>query len=366
MEVKITKETLLKGIQTVQNAVSQKSGLPILLNILFETLKDNKIRLIATDLEIGIISTINTEVQEEGAVSIPAKKISDIVKELPNEKINLSAKKNNQITIKCEKSIFKIMGLPKEEFPKVPELVDKDSLILPQKLLKAMLNMTSFAISKDETRYVLNGILFLATEKSLCLVATDGRRLALIERELPKPGGLKKKVIVPAKAVSELMRILKDEGEVKISFSENQLSFELDDTLLITRLIEGEYPNFEQVIPKEIQNKLRLNKDRFYSATKRASLLSTPDSQSVKLDVLKNKLIISKNAQDGSESREEVDCSYSGEEMTMGFNPTYLMDALKNIDEEEIGFELTSPDKPGVIRAGGNSYIYIILPMQLG
>lgn len=366
MDIKLTKENLQKGIQTVQNAVSQKSSLPILFNILLETMKNNKIRLVATDLEIGIISTIDAEVQEEGTISIPAKKISDIVKELPSEKISLSAKKNNQIIIKCEKSTFKMMGLPKDEFPKVPELVDKDALTLPQKLLKTMLNMTLFAVSKDETRYILTGVLFMAMESKLRLVATDGRRLATIEKEIPKSGGLVKKVIIPVKAVSELTRILKDEGEVKISFSENQLSFELDDTSLITRLIEGEYPNYEQVIPKQVEEKIRLNKDLFYSATKRASLFTTPDSQSIKLEALKNKLIISKSAQDGSESREEIDCDYNGEEMTIGFNPNYLMDVLKNIDEEEVGFELTSPDKPGVIRAGGNSYIYIILPMQLG
>lgn len=366
MDIKLTKENLQKGIQTVQNAVSQKSSLPILFNILLETVKNNKIRLVATDLEIGIISTIDAEIQEEGAISIPAKKISDIVKELPGMKLSLSAKKNNQIIIKCEKSTFKMMGLPKDEFPKVPELVDEDVLTLPQKLLKTMLNMTLFAVSKDETRYILTGVLFMAMESKLRLVATDGRRLATIEKEIPKSGGLVKKVIIPAKAVLELTRILKDEGEVKISFSENQLSFELDDTLLITRLIEGEYPNYEQVIPKQVEEKIRLNKDLFYSAMKRASLFTTPDSQSIKLEILKNKLIISKSAQDGSESREEIDCDYNGEEMTIGFNPNYLMDVLKNIDEEEVGFELTSPDKPGVIRAEGNSYIYIILPMQLG
>lgn len=366
MEIKLDKEILQKGIQTVQNAVSSKGGLPILNNILFETLKDGKIRLSATDLEIGIITTIDSETQEEGAISMPAKKIGDIVKELPNEKINLSAKKNNQITIKCEKSTFKMIGLPKEEFPKVPELVDRDILTLPQKLLKKMLNATSFAASKDETRYILSGILFTATENRLRLVATDGRRLAINEKEVPKTANLTKKIIVPAKAVLELMRILKEDGDVKILFSENQLSFKLDDALLITRLIEGEYPNYEQVIPAQIKDKVRLNKDRFYAAIKRAGLFTTPDSQSIKLDVLKNRVIISKGAQDGSESREEIDCNYDGEEITIGFNPNYLMEALKTIDEEEIGLELTGPDKPGVIRAQDNSYIYIILPMQLG
>lgn len=364
MEVKLFRDILQKGIQTVQNAVSQKSSLPVLSNILFEASKD-KIKLIATDLEIGIISKLgNIEVQEDGAISIPAKKISDIVKELPNKEIHLSAKKNNQIVIKCDKSTFKIMGLPKDEFPKVPELSDKDVLIMPQILLKAMLNLTSFAISKDESRYILNGILFIITDKKLSLVATDGRRLAVINKDIPKPGGFTRKVVVPAKAVTELLRILKDEEEVRILFNENQIVFEMNETLLITRLIEGDYPNYEQVIPKPSQEKLKISKEGFYAAIKRANLFTTPDSQSVKLDILKNKMVISKVSRDGGESREELDCSYGGEELTIGFNPVYLMDALKNISEEEISFEFAGADKRGVIRVEGSDYIYIVLPVR--
>lgn len=364
MEVKLLKEILQKGIQTVQNAVSQKSGLPVLSNILFEASKD-KLKLTATDLEIGIISKLaKIEVQEDGAISIPAKKISDIVKELPNKEIHFLVRKNNQVVMKCDKSTFKIMGLPKDEFPKVPELSDKDVLVIPQKLLKAMLNLTSFAISKDESRYILNGVLFIVTDKKLSLVATDGRRLAVISKDLPKPGGFTRKVIVPAKAVAELLKILKDEQDVNILFSENQIAFEFDETLLITRLIEGDYPNYEQVIPKPSQEKLKINKEDFYAAIKRANLFTTPDSQSVKLDILKNKIVISKVSRDGGESREELDCIYSGEELTIGFNPVYLMDALKNIGEEEINFEFAGADKRGVIRAEGSDYIYIVLPVR--
>jgi len=365
MEVKLTRDLLQKGIQTVQNAVSQKSGLPILSNILFEASKD-KIKLIATDLEIGVICKISgIGIQEDGSISIPAKKMSDIVKELPNSEIHLSAKKNNQVVIKCEKSTFKIMGLPKDEFPKVPELSDKDSITMPQQQLKAILNSTSFAISKDETRYVLNGVLFAVGDKKLKVVATDGRRLAMVEKDLPKQAGFSRKVIVPAKAVAEIMRILKEDGEVKISFSENQAAFELDDSTLITRLIEGEYPNYEQVIPKQGQDKMKLRKDGFYAAVKRASLLTTPDSQSIKLDISKNKVVISKASQDGSESREDVDCEYAGEELTIGFNPGYLMDPLKNISEEEIVFEFAGQDKRGVLRAEGGDYVYIVLPVRM-
>jgi DNA polymerase-3 subunit beta len=365
MEVKLSKDILQKGIQTVQNAVSQKSGLPVLSNILFEASKD-RIKLAATDLEIGIISKLaNIEIQEDGAISIPAKKISDIVKELPSKEIHLSAKKNNQVVIKCDKSTFKIMGLPKDEFPKVPELSNKDALNIPQKLLKSMLNLTSFAVSKDESRYILTGILFIVTDKKLSLIATDGRRLAVINKNLPKPGGFSRKVIVPAKAVAELLRILKDEGDVEILFGENQIAFEFDETLLITRLIEGDYPNYEQVIPKSAQEKLRISKEGFYAAIKRASLFTTPDSQSIKLDVLKNKMVVSKVSQDGGESREELDCSYVGEDLAIGFNPAYLMDALKNISEGEISFEFAGADKRGVIRAEDNDYIYIVLPVRM-
>ncbi len=365
MEVKLSKDILLKGIQTVQNAVSQKSGLPVLANILFEASKD-KIKLAATDLEIGIISKLsNVEIQEEGAISIPAKKINDIVKELPNKEIHVSAKKNNQIVIKCDKSTFKIMGLPKDEFPKVPEISNKNVLTIPQKLLKSILNLTSFAVSKDESRYILTGILFIVTEKKLSLVATDGRRLAVVTKDIPKPCGFTRKVIVPVKAVSELLRILKDEGDVEVLFGENQMAFEIDDTILITRLIEGDYPNYEQVIPKSTQEKLRIGKENFYAAIKRASLFTTPDSQSIKLDVLKNRIVISKVSNDGGESREEIDCGYAGEDLTIGFNPGYLMDALKNISEEEIIFEFAGADKRGVIRAEGSDYIYIVLPVRI-
>jgi DNA polymerase-3 subunit beta len=365
MEFKLMRDLLQKGIQTVQNAVSQKSGLPILSNILFEASKD-KIKLIATDLEIGVICKIGgVEVQEDGSISIPAKKISDIVKELPGSEIHLSAKKNNQVVIKCEKSVFKIMGLPKDEFPKVPELSDKDFIVLPQKQLKMILNSTAFAISKDETRYVLNGVLFAINDKKLKVVATDGRRLAIVEKDTPKQAGLSKKIIVPAKAVVELMRILKEDGDVKILFSENQAAFELEDSILITRLIEGEYPNYEQVIPKQGQDKMKIGREIFYAAVKRASLLATPDSQSIKLDINKNKVVISKASQDGSESREDVDCEYTGEEMTIGFNPHYLMDPLKNINEEEIVFEFAGQDKRGVLRAEGGDYVYIILPVRM-
>ncbi len=365
MEFKLGRDILQKGIQVVQNAVSQKSGLPILSNILFEASKDT-IKLTATDLEMGIISNlVNVNIQEDGAISIPARKITEIVKELPNKEVHVSTKKNNQITIKCEKSLFKLMGLPKDEFPKVPELSDKETLTLRQGLLRAMLNLTYFAMSKDEARYILNGVMFNASEKKLQLVATDGRRLAFIEKEVLGPGGLSKRIVVPAKAVLELLRILKEDGEAKILFSENQLAFELGDTLLITRLIEGEYPNYEQVIPKQSQEKVKVKRENFYSAVKRASLFTTPDSQSIKLDVLKNKIVVSKSSQDGSEAREELDCEYGGEDLTIGFNPNYLLDALKVIDEEEVNFEFAGQDKRGVVKADGGNYIYIVLPVRI-
>ena len=227
MKFNITKDVLLKGIQEVQSAISTKSSLPILSNILIEATEDQLV-LTTTDLDIGITSKISIKSQVAGAITIPAKKFSDIIKELPDsETISISVKKNNLVNIECGKSVFKIMGLPKEEFPQLPEFKDKDSLTLPQKKLKIMLRLTGFAISHDESRYVLNGVLFVIKPTYIRMVATDGRRLAMVEDKMQLPKTLERKFIVPTKAVNELDKSLSEEGDVKIFFGDNQIFFDM-------------------------------------------------------------------------------------------------------------------------------------------
>ncbi|MDD5427883.1 MAG: DNA polymerase III subunit beta [Candidatus Omnitrophica bacterium] len=364
MKFNTTKDVLLKGVQEVQSAISSKSSLPILSNILVEATEDN-IVLTTTDLDIGITSKIMVKPQVTGAITIPAKKFSDIIKELPDsEPISISVKKNNLVNIECGKSIFKIMGLPKEEFPQLPEFKDKDSMVLQQKKLKTMMRLTAFAISHDESRYVLNGVLFVIKPSYIRLVATDGRRLAVVEDKVQLPKTLERKFIVPTKAVNELDKSLGDEGDVKIFFSDNQIFFDMGKTRLVSRLIEGEFPNYEQVIPKEAKDKILVSKNVFLSAVKRAALFTNQDSAAIKMDLGKDKIVISKSTPYLGEARVEIDAEYKGKDIAVGFNPDYLTDLLKNIDEETIAFEVTDPDKPGVVRIGAE-YIYVVLPMQI-
>ncbi|MDP2940455.1 MAG: DNA polymerase III subunit beta [Candidatus Omnitrophota bacterium] len=362
MKIKIEKSDLLNGIQIVQNVVSLRATLPILSNILIET-QAGDLRLIATDLDIGISCLIPVNISEEGAITLPAKRFSDIIKELPDAPIEIEVKKNNQIEIECEKCKFKLPGLPKDEFPKLPEFKDKEVIKIEQSILKEMLDLTSFAVSREETRYILNGILLEIKEDLIRLVATDGRRLALRENKLPIPFKKEVRVIIPIKAVQEISRNLKQEGEVLMVMGTNQVMFDINKTLIVSRLIEGEFPNYNQVIPKPAEPKITINKESFLSAIRRANLLSTPDFQAIKFEVFKNKMVISKSTPDVGESREELAIEYAGKELIIGFNPHYLIDALKNLREEEVNLELTDADKPGVIRSEG--YLYLVLPMRI-
>ena len=364
MKFSASKSLLLKGLQSVQSAINTKANLPILSNILIEANNDNII-LTTTDLDIGIVTTIEIKPSIAGAITIPAKKLFDIIKELPeDETISISVKKNNLTYIECENNVFKVMGLPKDEFPQLPELKNKDHIILEQKKLKTMLGLTSFAVSNDETRYVLNGILFVIRPDGIRLAATDGRRLAVIDEKKEFPKNLERRFIVPTKAVNELNRILGDNGEVSIFLGDNQVLFDMGPTRLISRLIEGDFPNYEQVIPKESKEKIIVPRDLFLSAIKRVALFTNPDSMAVKIDVLRDRMVLSKNTPYLGEARVEVVADYKGKEISVGFNPNYIIDLLKNIDQEKIDLELVDTEKPGVIRIR-NEYVYVVLPMQL-
>jgi len=362
MKFKIEKSVLLEGIQIVQNVITPKSALPILVNILIETQNDT-LRLTATDLDIGISCVIPVDVQEQGAITIPAKRFNDIIRELPQDIVQVTTKKNNLVFIETDTCQFKIMGITKEEFPKLPEFKDKEVVRLEQATLKKLLHLTSFAVSYDETRYILNGILFQIIKNKLTLVATDGKRLAIIEHAIKEDIEKEVRIIIPIKTIQELIRNLKEDGELSLILGHNQVLFDLGNTVVISRLIEGEFPDYKQVIPPIVENKIKINREQFLLAVRRAALLATPDYRAVKLEVFKNKMVVSKSTPDIGESREEVAMEYQGKELVVGFNPAYLMDVLKNLDDEKIEIELQDTEKPGVVRLNG--YVYIVLPMRL-
>lgn len=362
MKLKATKDVLLNGIQKVQSVITTKSTLPILSNMLIEAQQD-KLKLTATDLDIGISCVIPVQTQENGAITLPAKRFGDIIKELPDDNINISTKKNNQVNIDTESCQFKIMGLSPEDFPKPPDFKEGAAIHLEQSTLREMLALTSFAVSFDETRYILNGILFNIHQNNLTLVGTDGKRLAVAKKPLEQRTDKEVKIIVPLKTIHELNRNLQEEGGLSIILGHNQALFDLKDTVIISRLIEGEFPDYQQVIPAASDNKISIGREQFLLAVRRAALLSTPDYQAVKLETFKNKLVVSKSTPEVGESREEVNVEYKGREMAIGFNPNYLIDVLKSLKEEKIDFELSDSEKPGVIRLSG--YTYIVLPMRL-
>jgi DNA polymerase-3 subunit beta len=362
MKFKIEKNKLMNAIQTVQNVITTKSALPILSNILIEAQTGN-LKLTATDLDIGITCVIPVDIQEAGAITVPAKRFSDIIKEFPLETVSVSTKKNNQVIIDSDMCQFKIMGILKEEFPKLPEFKDQKVIKIDQGDFKQMLSLTAFAVSLDETRYVLNGILLKIQKGMLTLVATDGKRLAIAENKLLSEVDLDISMIIPLKTIQELNRNLKENGELSLVVSSNQALFDLGNVGIVSRLIEGEFPDYKQVVPPVSENKMKVARSQLLLAVKRAALLATPDYQAVKLEVFKNKLGISKSTPDVGEFHEELAVEYQGRELVIGFNPVYLIDILKNLNEEMVNLELTDGEKPGVIRISG--YVYIVLPMRL-
>lgn len=365
MEIIISKHNLQEGVGLVSSVTSTKTNtLPILSNLLIETEREGFIRLVGTDLEVGISTLKPAKIIKEGSITVPAKKIQEIVRELPEGDVEIAVAKNNAVTIKGGKAFFKIMGLSKEDYPKLPEIDEKNTVEIEQALVKESFELTSFAISYDETRYVLNGVLLTIQGDQIKFVATDGRRLAYIDRKLAKPAKQNFELIIPTKAVQEVMKILGWDGVVKISPSKSQVIFQVGDSYVMSRVIEGNFPNYEQVIPKLEKTLSTANREEFLQAVRRTSLLTSADSPAVKLDFLKGKILISSRSPNLGEAKEELTAEVKGDDLAIGFNPHYLIDVLKNLDIDQVSFSLTDPDKPGLVK-GKDGYMYVIMPMQL-
>ncbi len=364
MKFKLNKNDFLANLQIVQNVVSTKVTLPILSNILLKNY-NNKLIFFATDLDIGICCEKPVQTIEEGSISVPAKRLADIIREMPEGEISVQAKKNHQIEIEGAKCRFKLNGLPPEEFPKFPEFKDQEVFSLDQEVLRGMLRMTMFAVSHEEVRYVLNGILMEIEARTLRLVATDGRRLAKMEAGLTEGGSGDKRlsVILPYKAVQEIMRNLKEDGPMVLMTGANQILFDIGGVKIASRIIEGEFPDYNRVIPDPVSPAVEVRTEAFLSALRRASLLATQDFQAVKVELFSDKLVVSKVTPDVGESREEIPIRYGGKEFIVGFNPQYLIDVLKILDDETVAVEFLGPDKAAVIRK--DDYLYLALPMRL-
>ncbi len=363
MKFSVSKEKFLAGLQTVQNVVSTRTTLPILSNVLLQA-RGNLLRLTTSDLDVGISHFVEAQIEREGATTLPARRLVTIVRELPSSDIQVEVDGKNFASLRCGQSFFKIMGLPEEEFPPLPTFSEAREFTLKSKDLRDALRKTSYGISTDETRYVLNGILFSFKEGNLTMVATDGRRLALVDLELEFPRSQEVDVIVPAKCVTELSRLVGDEGDVKMSVTDNQVAFEVAGTFLVSKLIEGNYPNYRQVIPGEPKERLTIERELFLTAVHRVSLLASEKSNSVKLIFSKNNIEIAANTPDVGEAHESIPVSYKGREFSIAFNPEFLMAPLRNLTNDEIFLDLIDEMSPGVIKIQ-SPFLYVLMPMRI-
>lgn len=363
VKLKVTKEAILDGLQRVQNVVSTRTTLPILSNVLIQA-TNGGVNLTTTDLDVGVRCRVEAEVSKAGSTTLPARKLFSILKEVPAAEIEIEVDDRNAASIRCGSSFYKIMGLPEEEFPRFPESGAGKVLKIEQVVLRDMLKKTAYAVSNDETRYVLNGVFMGIKGDKITVVATDGRRLALMEHDIEVPKGAEAELILPTKAVNELERLLADKGDVKLSIGENQIVFELDGTTLASKLIEGTYPNFRQVIPTETKERITLERELLLSALHRASILASEKSQSVKLNFAKNTLTITATTPEVGEAKETLSINYKGKEITIAFNPQYMMDPLRNLDADEVFVELTDELSPGVIKVNA-PFLYVLMPMRL-
>ena len=365
LRIQIEREALLKALTTTAGAISSKATLPILTNILIQAQAPDKVTFAGTDLELGIKTFCDAQVFVEGSVTAPARKLYEIVKELPGGPIEVTVAKNNAVNIKTSAVFFKIMGLEAEDFPKLPEPTSDKAFDFEQETLKRCLTLTSFATSRDEARYTLNGVLLIVRNKNARFIATDGKRLASIEVNGVASGNIDLEIIIPSKTVAEIVKAASESsGKARILTAQNQILFQLGPTTIISRLIEGRFPNFEQVIPKDEKTTARLKRADLLAALKRVSVLTSQENQAVKLDFMKDKILISSRSPNLGEAKEDLTAEVSGGDLTIGFNPDYIVEALKNLEDDEVVLSMTEPDKPGLIKAG-DGYLYVVMPMQL-
>ena len=373
MKFKINRDHFSNGLAQVLNVVGSKAAMPILSNVLIEADKDH-ISLTTTNLDLGIRCRIKAEVKDGGSVTLPVKRLATIVRELPNVDVSFDANASHQVKIASGGSNFRIMGIGAEEFPKLPDTGDDKSYTLEQGELATMLGNVAYAQSTDETRYILNGVYFNFKDGKLALVATDGRRLALVSKEMAVPAASAGAIILPAKTVAELLRLLGKGEKLKIAFNERRAAFQIDtgkdaggltDSIyLFSKVVEGNYPNYQQVIPKETHQRIKLERELFLQCVHRAALVTSEKSNSVKIKLSANLLEITASSPDFGESHESMAISYSGPDLQVAFNPQFVMDPLRALTKDEVFFELKDEVSPGVFKTL-ESFVCVIMPVRL-
>ena len=362
MKFSISRAKFVDGLKSVQNIVGSKVSIPVLQNVRLEA-NDQVLRLTTTDLDISINSTIECDVQEPGATTLPVKILFNMVSCAAEGLVEVEVDENEKASIRAGSAKYKLVGIPEFEFPKLPEDEGAYGYTLPQVVMKEMLRKTSYAASQDETRRSLRGVLMSFKNAKLTMVATDGRRLALVEKEIDFPAEATRDITLPTKAVQELQRSLGSEGDVIVRVQRSQICFTLGHVLIYSKLIDEMYPNYTQVIPVSCEQQIKVDRQLLISAMERVNVM-TSDIHSVKLRFSDNLLVVSSATTEVGEAKDEVPIKYGGNEIEIMFNPTYVIEALKAIDDDEVVFNLNNGHSPAVIRCS-IPFLYVIMPLRV-
>jgi DNA polymerase III subunit beta len=368
MEFRIPADELKRALYRAQGIVERKTTMPILSNVLVTATKTG-VQVTAFDLDVGLVSEHPAEVTKQGSIAVSARTLFDIVQNVPEAHLTVRKLPNHHAEIVSGSSQFKIVGMSPEEYPKLPKEDDVPQVAIPGAILLEMIRKTAFAISSDETRYILNGVYFEPRpDGCVRMVATDGHRLALVEREMAGDFRLKGGVIIPRKGLLELKRLLEEapDAECHLGFAVNSALFRKTGLTMVMRLIDGQFPEYQRVIPKEGERKVRLNRIHFLEALRRTALLSVDKSNAVKLSLSENQLRLTSQNPDLGEAKDDLEVAFSGSDITIGFNARYLSDVLAALDDAEVMFELGDEHSPGVLHAPDDrSYTAVVMPMRV-
>ncbi|MCG3112043.1 MAG: DNA polymerase III subunit beta [Candidatus Manganitrophus sp. SA1] len=374
MKIKIERKELLTGIQRVQGVVEKRNTMPILSHILMEAQRE-KIALFATDLEIGIQGAYPAEILEPGRLTFSARKLFEIIREFPEGKVEITGEANNWVTIQSGKSHFRIVGLPPEEFPTPPASDAESKLPIDAAALSDLIRRTLYASGENDARYILNGVLVQLQEaggkkKLIRFVATDGHRLSLAEAPITIDAGSlpEQNIIVPKKAILEIKKALDeggDDGAPELAIGKNQLVFRRGAFVLTSRLMEGNYPNYRQVIPTGNDKKVSVSRGGLEGGLRRVSLLAREKTNAVKFTLESGRILLNSNNPEMGEANEEVAASFAGEGFSTGFNARYLLDALSVLEGEEATLEFKDSLSPCLIKEEGKGFLAVVMPMRV-
>jgi len=370
MEITVSKAELLRELTATQGVVERKTTIPILSNYLFEASGD-KLSLTATDLDLSLRTSCNAKVKKEGACTIPARKLYDYVKLLPDSDITLRLLENHWVSIRCGRSNTKMVGMARSNFPALPVFPSAGTIKIPAAVLRSMIAKTGFAIATEESRYTLNGALMVLKPESITMVATDGHRLAHVERSGEKFDGVsgEMKTLIPKKAMDELKSLLDSDVEtIDFAKDESTLFFRVGPRLLTSRQLTGQFPNYEAVLPKDISKSILVHGDELGGAISRVAQFADERSRAVRLRLDKGELKLSASSTETGESEDSIEVAYNGDAMAIGFNAQYLLDFIKAVGSGDVKLELKDAQSAGQLRPAESEdykYRYIVMPMRI-